>query len=45
VLGRRPPALNMATIRVKTKSILEMEGVLKAPEGMVITVEEMNAWR
>lgn len=36
---------NAVTSRTKTKSIFEMEGIIKATDGMVITVEEMNAWR
>ncbi|CAM4235802.1 AbrB/MazE/SpoVT family DNA-binding domain-containing protein [Roseateles saccharophilus] len=32
-------------VRAKTKSILDLAGVLKAPKGKHVTVEQMNAWR
>jgi antitoxin PrlF len=32
-------------VRAKTKSILDMAGMLKAPEGKHVSVEEMNPWR
>lgn len=32
-------------VRAKTKSILDMAGMLKAPKGKHVTVEEMKAWR
>jgi antitoxin PrlF len=32
-------------VRAKTKSILDMAGMLKAPEGKRVAVEDMNAWR
>jgi hypothetical protein len=32
-------------VRAKTKSILDMAGMLKAPEGKRVSVEEMNPWR
>lgn len=31
--------------RAKTKSILDMAGMLKAPKGRRAAVEDMNAWR
>jgi len=31
-------------VRAKTKSILDMAGMLKAPKGKRIGVEEMNPW-
>jgi antitoxin PrlF len=32
-------------VRAKTKSILDMAGMLKAPKGRRVAVEDMNAWR
>ena len=32
-------------VRAKTKSILEMAGMLKAPKGRRVKVAEMNPWR
>lgn len=32
-------------VRAKNKSILDMAGMLKAPEGKHVSIEEMNAWR
>lgn len=32
-------------VRAKTKTILEMAGMLKAPKGKRVAVEDMNAWR
>ena len=32
-------------VRAKTKSILHMAGMLKAPKGKRVSVEEMNPWR
>lgn len=32
-------------VRAKTKSILDLAGVLKAPKGEHITIEQMKAWR
>jgi antitoxin PrlF len=32
-------------VRVKTKSILDLAGVLKAPKGKRVAVKDMNAWR
>jgi antitoxin PrlF len=33
------------TVRAKSKSIADLAGILKAPKGKHVTVEEMNAWR
>ena len=32
-------------VRARTKSILGMAGMLKAPKGRRVKVEEMNPWR
>ena len=32
-------------VRAKTKSILDMAGTLKAPEGKHVSVADMNPWR
>lgn len=32
-------------VRAKNKSILEMAGMLKAPKGKQVRVEDMNPWR
>lgn len=32
-------------VRAKSRSILEMAGMLKAPKGKRVPVEEMNPWR
>ena len=32
-------------VRAKTKSILDMAGMLKAPKGTRVAVEQMNPWR
>ena len=32
-------------VRVKNKSILDMVGMMKAPSGKHVSVEEMNPWR
>ena len=32
-------------VRAKTKSILDMAGMLKASKGKHVAVEEMNPWR
>ena len=32
-------------VRAKSKSILDMAGMLDAPEGRHVSVDDMNAWR
>jgi antitoxin PrlF len=32
-------------VRAKTQSILDMAGLLKAPKGKRVPVEDMNPWR
>ncbi|HEV6964311.1 MULTISPECIES: AbrB/MazE/SpoVT family DNA-binding domain-containing protein [Roseateles] len=32
-------------VRVKSKSILDMAGMLKAPKGKRVGIDEMNPWR
>jgi len=32
-------------VRAKTKSILDMAGLLKTPKGKRVAVEDMNPWR
>lgn len=32
-------------VRAKTKSILDLAGMLKAPRGKKVLIENMNAWR
>lgn len=32
-------------VRAKSKSILDMAGMLDAPEGKHVRVDDMNAWR
>jgi antitoxin PrlF len=32
-------------VRAKTKSILDMAGMVKIPKGKHVTVEDMNPWR
>lgn len=32
-------------VRAKTKSILDMAGMLKPPRGKHVKVDDMNAWR
>lgn len=32
-------------VRAKTKSILGLAGMLKAPKGKKVRIEDMNAWR
>lgn len=32
-------------VRAKTRSVLELAGSLKAPEGRRVAIEDMNAWR
>ncbi len=33
------------TVRAKTKSMLDLAGILKAPKGKKVQIEDMNAWR
>lgn len=33
------------SVRVKSKSILDLAGMLKAPKGKRVKVDAMNAWR
>jgi antitoxin PrlF len=33
------------TVRAKTKSMLDLAGLLKAPKGTKVQIEDMNAWR
>jgi antitoxin PrlF len=32
-------------VRAKTKSLLDLAGMLKAPKGKKVRIEDMNAWR
>jgi antitoxin PrlF len=32
-------------VRAKTKSLLDLAGILKAPKGKKVSIEDMNAWR
>ena len=32
-------------VRAKTKSILDMAGMVKAPKGKRVSVDDMNPWR
>jgi AbrB family looped-hinge helix DNA binding protein len=32
-------------VRAKTRSILDMAGVLKAPKGKHVSLDDMNPWR
>ena len=32
-------------VRVKTKSVLDLAGMLKAPPGKKVSIEDMNPWR
>jgi hypothetical protein len=32
-------------VRAKTKSIMDMAGIIKPPDGTHVRVEDMNAWR
>jgi hypothetical protein len=32
-------------VRAKTKSILDMAGMLKAPNGQHVRIDDMNPWR
>jgi AbrB family looped-hinge helix DNA binding protein len=34
-----------AIVRAKTKSVLDLAGMLKAPAGKKVTIEDMNPWR
>jgi len=34
-----------AIVRAKTKSVLDLAGMLKAPQGKKVSIEEMNFWR
>lgn len=36
---------NTIIVRAKTKSILDLAGMLQAPKGKKVRIEEMNAWR
>jgi len=33
------------TVRAKTKSILDLAGILKASSGKSVSIQDMNAWR
>ena len=33
------------SVRVKSKSILDLAGMLKAPKGKRVSVDKMNPWR
>lgn len=32
-------------VRTKTKSLLDLAGMLKPPKGKKVSIEDMNAWR
>ena len=32
-------------VRAKTKSVLDLAGMLKAPPGKKVSIEDMNPWR
>lgn len=32
-------------VRAKTQSLLDLAGMLKAPKGKKVRIEELNAWR
>jgi len=32
-------------VRAKTRSILDLAGIIKPPEGTHVPIEDMNAWR
>ena len=32
-------------VRAKTKSVLELAGLLKSPKGKRVAIEDMNPWR
>ena len=34
-----------AIVRAKTKSVLDLAGMLKAPPGKNVSIEDMNPWR
>ena len=34
-----------AIVRAKTKSVLDLAGMLKAPPGKQVSIEDMNPWR
>ncbi len=34
-----------AIVRAKTKSVLDLAGMLKAPPGKKVSIKEMNSWR
>ncbi|OYT93673.1 MAG: AbrB family transcriptional regulator [Burkholderiales bacterium PBB3] len=34
-----------AIVRAKTKSIVDLAGMLKVPKGIKVKVEDMNPWR
>ncbi|MDD4945131.1 type II toxin-antitoxin system PrlF family antitoxin [Rhodoferax sp.] len=34
-----------AIVRAKTKSVLDLAGMLKAPPGITVSIESMNPWR
>lgn len=36
---------NTIIVRAKTKSILDLAGMLQGPKGKKVRIEEMNAWR
>jgi len=33
-----------AIVRAKTKSVLDLAGMLKAPPGKKVSIEDMNPW-
>ena len=33
------------TVRAKTKAMPDLAGILKAPKGKKVQIEDMNAWR
>jgi len=38
-------AVSGAVNRAKTKSILDMAGIIKPPDGTHVSIEDMNPWR
>jgi bifunctional DNA-binding transcriptional regulator/antitoxin component of YhaV-PrlF toxin-antitoxin module len=44
-LVRSPMPDGTIIVRAKTKSILDMAGMLKAPNGKRVNVDDMNPWR